>query len=404
MILFHLFQLSGLTFQVAHVNYQLRGISSDKDYELVKKVCDRHNIKLHLYIKKINNYELKKSNLSLQMMARNIRYNFFSSLSNKYSLDIIVTGHHQDDQIETFFIKLFRGSGLKGLSGMKFLQNNIFHPFLNFSKNELLNFGIKEKIAWREDLSNKKNIYLRNKIRNQFIPFLDNFLLSYKKSIYNSMLLIQDAQNILEKTFYEIKKKILKKIDYQSQTYFYDLKEIRILPLTFSYFFFSEFGGISANEINKFIRSSVGTCLSNKKFIFWIDYQYLIIEPVILISFQEFLVTTNNFNFEYPLLLKGQCLTFRDPSAQFWINFDKLIFPLKIRKWKLSDFFYPINMIGSKKISKYLRDQKISQYFKNKTYVLVDNLDRIVLVLGMRLDDRFKVLKTTKKILNIWIK
>lgn len=402
MVLLHLFRLSGLTFHVAHVNYQLRGISSYKDSELVKQVCNKYNIQIH--IKKIDNYQFQKSNLSLQMIARNIRYDFFDYLCNQFSLEIIATGHHQDDQIETFFIKLLRSSGLKGLSGMHILENKIFHPFLNFSKEDLLTLALKEEINWREDQSNKQNICLRNKIRNQFIPVLKTISSNYKDSINNSMLLIQDAQHILQNIFNKVKKKILKKIDHQSQTYFFDLNEVRNLSLTFSYFFFSEFGGISSNEIKKFLQSSVGTYLSNKKFIFWIDYKYLIIEPVVLNDYKEHLITTCNFNIQNPLQIKGICLTFIDLSAQFWINYDKLIFPLKIRKWNIHDRIYPIYMNGSKKISKYLRDEKISQYFKNKTYLLVDNLNRIVLVLGMRVDHRFRVLKSTKKILNIWMK
>lgn len=205
MVLLHLFRLSRLQFQVAHVNYQLRGSSSDKDSELVEEVCNKYNIKIH--IKKIDSFKFKESNLSLQMIARNIRYNFFNYLCNKYSLDIISTAHHQDDQIETFFIKLFRSSGLKGLSGMSLLENKRFHPLLNFSKKELLIFALKEQIYWRDDTSNTKNIYLRNKIRNQFIPVLEDIFPNYKESINKSILFIKDAQNILNNTFNDIKKK-----------------------------------------------------------------------------------------------------------------------------------------------------------------------------------------------------
>lgn len=205
MVLLHLFRLSGLKFQVAHINYQLRGISSNKDSELVEKICNKYNIKVH--IKKIDKLLFNESNLSVQMIARNIRYDFFVNLCDSHSLDFICTGHHQDDQVETFFIKLFRSSGLKGLSGMKILDNKIFHPLLNFSKKELLIFARKEKIVWREDKSNTKNIYLRNKIRNQFIPMIESIFPNYKASIINSMLFIRDAQNILEVEFNQIKKK-----------------------------------------------------------------------------------------------------------------------------------------------------------------------------------------------------
>lgn len=401
MVLLELFRLSGLQFEVAHVNYGLRGNSSDEDLKLIDEVCNAHQITL--YVKTVNPIEFEKSEISKQMLARRIRYNFFRDLlSDSESLEIIVTAHHQDDQIETFFINLLRSSGLRGLSGMKVLENSIFRPFLNFSKSQLLDFAKKSNICWREDQTNYQDIYLRNKIRNQLIPVLEFIQPNYKKSIIKSMFFIDDAERILTEQFKKIKTQILKMVDSQSEKYFFLLKRVKQLPLTFLYFLFSKFGGISLNEIQKFIQSSVGTSFSNNQFTFWIDYKYLIIEANQLINFNEFIFSTCNFSLKNPLNIKGKCLKHLDSSAQCCLDAEKIQFPLKIRKWNLKDRIM-INTNTLKKVSKYLKDEKISRYFKNQTYVLVDDLNRILWVIGKKGDCRFKISKKTKKFLNIWI-
>ena len=184
MVLLHLFKVSGLKFEVAHINYKLRGNDSDLDQKLVEEFCIKNNIKYHLY--QISEKDKKPEN-SIQLWARKLRYDLFFKILKEANLDFIVTAHHLNDELETFLINLSRGSGIKGLSGIPANENQILRPLLSFSKNEIYEFAKENKIDFREDLSNQKNDYLRNKIRNDIIPNLletsDSFLKNFEKSI-----------------------------------------------------------------------------------------------------------------------------------------------------------------------------------------------------------------------------
>lgn len=212
MVLSHLYRFlesaqndKGLEFQVAHVNYHFRGEDSNLDQKLVEKFCSENHIKFHL--KDISDEEKLKMK-SLQNWAREIRYDFFFRILEEENLDYIVTAHHLNDELETFIINLSRGSGIKGLSGIPKNENRILRPLLKFSKQEIYDFAKENNIDYREDKSNEKDDYLRNKIRNQLTPkileifpqFLEQFgeSLSYLSSVNDFY------QNEIEKIFQEI--------------------------------------------------------------------------------------------------------------------------------------------------------------------------------------------------------
>jgi len=182
--LFNELQGSRHKFQVAHINYKLRGEDSDSDQKVVEDFCYKNNIKFHLY--EVSEKDEQPEN-SIQLWARELRYQFFREIQEKENLDFLVTAHHLNDQLETFIINLSKASGINGLSGIPANENNILRPLLNFSKEEIYQFAEENNINFREDLSNKKSDYLRNKIRNELVPKLsetnDQFLENFKKSI-----------------------------------------------------------------------------------------------------------------------------------------------------------------------------------------------------------------------------
>ena len=204
-VLSHLFRVSGFEFQIAHVNYHFRGEDSNLDQKIVQDFCKKNNIKFHL--KDISEEE-KTEMKSLQNWAREIRYNFFFNLLEKENLDFIVTAHHLNDELETFIINLSRGSGIKGLSGIPKNENRILRPFLTFSKSEIYAFAEENNIDFREDKSNQKDDYLRNKIRNQIVPKMvevfPNFLEQFGESIGYLATVNQFFQEEIQKTFEEI--------------------------------------------------------------------------------------------------------------------------------------------------------------------------------------------------------
>ena len=204
-VLSHLFRVSGFEFQIAHVNYHFRGEDSNLDQKVVEDFCKKNNIKFHL--KDISEEE-KSQMKSLQNWAREVRYDFFFNLLEKKNLDFIITAHHLNDELETFIINLSRGSGIKGLSGIPKNENRILRPFLTFSKSQIYAFAEENNIDFREDKSNQKDDYLRNKIRNQIVPKMvevfPNFLDQFSESLGYLDTVNQFFQEEIQKTFEEI--------------------------------------------------------------------------------------------------------------------------------------------------------------------------------------------------------
>jgi len=179
---------------VAHVNYGLRGSESDKDQALVEKLAGEHELEMIVL-----NPKLKKK--VSENYLRDIRYNFFQTLREDFSFDSIAVAHTQDDQAETFLMRVIRGSGLKGLTGMQFKSNYIIRPLLEIFKKEILEYLKKNKISFRIDKTNLESKFLRNKIRNQLIPYLEkNFNPNIQKTISNSVPSITQDYSFISET------------------------------------------------------------------------------------------------------------------------------------------------------------------------------------------------------------
>ena len=188
MVLANLFLINNLNFSIAHCNFQLRGKESDDDELFINKWCSEKDIKL--YNKKFSTEDYCKNNkLTIQLGARELRYEWFRELVDKEKHDFIVTAHHIDDQLETFIINSIRGTGIDGLVGIPDKINKIIRPLLMSSKDQIIEYSKVNKINYREDSSNDKEDYLRNKIRHSVIPYLksddDNVLLKFKTTVEN---------------------------------------------------------------------------------------------------------------------------------------------------------------------------------------------------------------------------
>lgn len=205
MVLASLFKICNLNFEIAHVNYHFRDEDSNLDQKIVEDFCKKNNIKFHL--KDVSEEEKSKMK-SLQNWARELRYDFFFKILEEENLDFIVTAHHLNDELETFIINLSRGSGIKGLSGIPKNENRILRPLLHFSKSEIYAFAKENNIDFREDKSNQKDDYLRNKIRNHIVPKMvevfPNFLAQFGESLGYLHNVNQYFQEEIQKTFEEI--------------------------------------------------------------------------------------------------------------------------------------------------------------------------------------------------------
>ena len=203
-ILARIKEKSEMKAHLVHVNYGLRGKDSYKDEETVKNLAGKYELGLSV----LNVENLKKRDINEENL-RNIRYDFFEKIRKELKYDLIAVAHNQDDQVETYLMHLLRGSGLQGLSGMKYKNNKIIRPLLGVSRREVLEYLKENKLGYRMDMTNKTNIFFRNKVRNKLIPYLEkNFNPGIKKTIFDSTLSISDDLSLIS----ELSEKYFKKM------------------------------------------------------------------------------------------------------------------------------------------------------------------------------------------------
>lgn len=408
MVLLELFsnlksQISNLKFMVAHINYKLRGEDSDLDQELVEKFCEKQDVKLHIY--QVSERDQKPEG-SIQLWARELRYRFFREIQEKENLEILVTAHHLNDQLETFLINLSRGSGIAGLSGIPANDNKILRPLLKFSKSDIYQFAKEREIPFREDVSNQKNDYLRNKIRNKIIPeliginvhFLENFQKSLSILGQGKEFINVQIQPILEGL--TIKKEqgfcILDKNKLSQET---DFVKFEILK---------KFGFDNEMENGKIFIAETGKKFYSKEWQLLIDREQLVFSNWHLVAVNQSLeeieleIIDNNIYIEnQTLLANNQKLK---ATKEWQINSEKISFPLKLRHPKSDDVFCPSGMKGKKKVSKFLKDEKIPLSERKKIWLLCDSEEQVLAVLPLRQDERFLAKKADEGALKIIFK
>lgn len=393
MVLLDLCQYWQMDFEVAHVNYKLRGEDSTADQHLVERICAENTIPFHLY--SVSEDDKKPEN-SIQEWARNLRYDFFRKIMAEHHLAFIVTAHHLNDQLETFIINLSKASGIKGLSGIPANENHTLRPLLGFSKEDIYDFAKEKNIEFREDLSNKKNDYLRNKIRNQIVPellkvnenFLDNFgkSLSYLNETKN---FVHDQISKMEEEMIsnEENNSVINKNLFFNQNTFVQFEILR------------KFGFADRVEISKIKEAEKGKRFLSNDYELRVDRETLILKKLGAVTFTgnqtEIPLTLNIVNeIIIPEAEREEILKLGTFSWK--VDADKILLPLKIRPKKEGDIFYPIGMIGKKKISKFFKDEKIPILAHQKIWLLCDANDEILGVIPLRQDRRFAATKKSK--------
>ncbi|SEH37029.1 tRNA(Ile)-lysidine synthase [Epilithonimonas hominis] len=386
MVLADLFQVSGFDFHIAHINYHLRNEDSNLDQKVVSDFCEKHKSPFHLYEVSKNDNQPENS---IQNWARELRYRFFREIQEKENLDYIVTAHHLNDQLETFIINLSKASGIRGLSGIPKNENGIIRPLLGFSKDEIYDFAKENHIEFREDQSNQKTDYLRNKIRHNIVPELQkinsDFLTNFSKSIHY----INQAKDFINQSV-DDKIKILKinsdknQIIIDKQTFSQESELIR-------YEILKRFGFNDENEMQKVLTAQTGSSFFNSEYQLIINRNELIFSCKAEVGNQKsedsLILEIIDNEIIIPQNLKNEVQEF---GNCFWkIDKQKVQLPLKLRKKQEGDLYFPIGMIGKKKISKFFKDEKLSILAKQKIWLLCDADDRIVGVLPFRQDGRF---------------
>ena len=401
MVLLHLCHKLELDIRVAHCNFQLRGDESDEDEDFVKSQADK--LQIPIFIKKFDTKSFaEKEKLSIQVVARNLRYDWFNTLLINNDYDYILTAHHLDDSLETFLINFTRGSGLDGFTGIPQQNGTIIRPLLPFSRNEIEVFAKENNVEWREDSSNASDNYLRNKLRHDVIPILKELNPSLLHSFENTISNLQQAKSLVEDASQIVYRKVVTDINFQKRINLMELIQMPNYP-AYLYQWLEPFGFSDWDSINDLVVVQSGKQVFSETHVLLKDRNELILFPKQNeIEPSNFLISKNQREIKFPLNISF--CNVDDISLEatncIFVDEGKLQFPLVIRKWQEGDWFYPLGMNGKKKLSKFFKDEKFSLLDKSTTWLLCSE-NQIVWVIGKRQDERFKVTEETTKILKI---
>ena len=387
----------GYTCECAHCNFHLRGLESDRDENFVRQLCEEHSIPLHVTHFDTLTYA-KEHHLSIEMAARELRYNWFEHLRKEIGASVIAVAHHRDDSVETFFLNLMRGAGINGLKGIPVKNGYIVRPLLSVSREEILDYLQAINQGYVTDSTNLEDEYMRNKIRLNILPLMKEVNPSVMETIQETTFRLSEVANIYQKDRMEaIAHKV---ISVSPELYQISLTDILedVAPISLLHEVLSP-KGFNASQIRDIYRS-LSSSQSGKRF-FTTEWEVL--------RDREYLwVQKKGSSQLIPELIMEEVE--RTPSFVIprdkhiaCLDADLLNHPLTIRKWEKGDKFVPLGMNGKKKVSDYLTDKKFSLFQKENQYVVCSGED-IVWLVNERSDHRYRITDSTQRILLIQIK
>ncbi|MDP4280553.1 MAG: tRNA lysidine(34) synthetase TilS [Bacteroidota bacterium] len=402
------FAQSGRKFGIAHCNFQLRGKDSSGDEEFVQELAKQYHVPFYCHRFQTHRYANEKK-ISIQMAARELRYNWFFKVAKKEKYDCIATAHHLDDELETFFINLFRSTGIAGLHGILPRQGMIIHPLLFLWRSDIEKFVADNHLTYREDRTNKENKYLRNKIRHQLIPLLVEINPDFKAIMTENIRNVRNAETIYREYIDEKKKEAFSGKEDEIFISVPALKNIHPLStFLFEFLFPYGFTASQANDIAGTLDDAPGAVFFSPSWRLIKDRERYIMIPLkktddlkdkpeiyYIHKSAKRIHKPLNLSFEIKSIIKG----FRiNPSEDYaYLDMAKLTFPLTLRKWQPGDMFYPFGKYIRKKISDFFIDEKFSIPEKESTWILCSG-ERIVWIVGHRIDHRFRITNRTKDV------
>ncbi len=425
-VLCELCKQAGYDFTIAHCNFQLRGEESERDEKFVRELGKKYDVEV--LVKKFETLEfVRERNIGTQEAARFMRYTWFMNVSaEKMQLNTgwhgtvypdnpkwwVATAHHLNDNIETLLMNFFKGTGIKGLKGISKTEGqmlpNLIRPLLFATRKEIEQFATENNLSWVEDSSNASDRYTRNYFRNKLIPAIQQVFPEVESNLADNIsrfkevaMLYEQAvqlhkQKLLETKGNEIHIPVLKlQLTKPLATVIYEI----IKDYNFTSHQTEEVMALLKSESGKYIQSATHRIIKNRK--------WLIISPNQTAEAQNILIEEKDkqITFEIGILQIEKLL--RSVNCQLSTNnqiaqFDtaEIKLPLLLRKWKQGDYFYPLGMQKKKKLSRFFIDQKLSLTQKEKIWVIESN-KKIMWVIGLRIDDRFKITDKTKEVLQI---
>ena len=404
MVLLHLLQRLGHPVSVVHVDHGLRGEESEADRMFVEAFCDQRAIP---FVSRTVNVVVFKEerNASIQMAARELRYRIFEEVQAMRPMKIALA-HHADDAIETLMIELMRGTGLRGWRTIPPVSGTVIRPMLCLSREEILEYARRHGIEHREDSSNTQLKYLRNRVRLELLPLMEQIRAGTRRSLARSVELLREMDVAMQHHLAG------------SETGVVRVGEEKHIPLAsilssgvpraFLLHLLREHG-FHPDRIDDLLNASedkrIGSAFIGESIRAIVDREYLILSPIVSGIREWTIATLEDLPADLPYELRVADVKdtkFTDGSGVHWLAMEKVQFPLIIRPWRSGDRMRPLGMRGSKLISDILIDAKISLTGKERTYVIESN-GRIAVLIGHRISEDLKVDEGTREVLRVGV-
>ena len=403
-----------IDFGIAHMNFQLRGDNSLADEAFVGEMAKQYGVPF--YTKKVDTTKIvAQSNDSTQMVARTLRYEWFEDIRKTNGFHAIATAHHQNDTAETMLYNLTKGTGIAGLHGIRPRNGKIVRPLLALDKKELLEYAEVNELKFREDVSNQSIKYARNKIRHQVIPVLKELNPTLEQTLFETAERMAETEALYHFAIEQQQKKLLKWRGEDGFISLINLKKHIVSPKTVLWEILKT-KGFSSKQIQDImlsVENPAGQQFLSGSHRLLTTKRFLILSPYPIKEEGFKLINLNDkkaFVPEAMLSITSKKIAQYVPETNPKIatfDLDKITFPLTLRKWENGDYFYPMGLTkkngepGKQKLKKFFGNQKMNAFQKEKTWILEDFDKRILWVVGLRQDDRFKVTQTTKQFYRI---
>ena len=406
MALAHLLWKAGISFELAHVNFGLRGEESDGDEAFVRAWAKERSLPVHVHQAQTKK-AAENQGISIQMVAREIRYDFFETIRSQQGLAGIVLAHHEDDQLETILLNLLRGTGIEGMYGMSERRDWLIRPLLSFSRQEIISFMELEQLPWREDSSNASTDYKRNKLRHSLMPVLNDLDKAARKNLLHSFGRLKDTGRAFSTLFAQWK---TQQVTEQQGIQYLPYTALLQVPggASLLYFWLRPYGFNSdqANDIFESLENvKTGAYYLSTSYQLSMDRKGMMLHPILPpfkavdISRGEVRLALPEGDYELTWDVASLAPLDRNPSNAL-LDADQLTFPLHVRSWQEGDRFSPLGMSAEKKVSDFLIDNKIPLALKKDVKVLVSG-NKIAWIIGMRIADWAKVSASTQHMLYI---
>ena len=382
----------GYACEAAHCNFHLRGEESVRDERFVRALAERLGVPLHVIHFDTNAYAASH-NVSVEMAARELRYDWFAKLRQECGAKVVAVAHHRDDSVETFLLNLVRGTGINGLQGIRPVNGDVVRPLLCVSRAEILDYLSLLGQDYVTDSTNLQDEFVRNKLRLNVIPMLETINPSVSDTIAETARRLSDVAQVYQEAIQAAKQRVMpdgETIDIPALC-----REPGAQNLLFELLYPLGFNAAQVNDVFRALHGESGRIFYSREWVLLIDRNRLIRRPSGEVELQPELCLERmevNPPFSVP-----------HNNKEAYVYAEKVQGELTLRKWQSGDKFIPFGMKGFKSVRNYLRDKKFSRFEKERQWVVCDG-DRIVWLVNERLDNRFRVTSETRFVINLKLK